>query len=96
MTNVDANVVEALFRVHYRALRAFAAGISPGDPDDSVQEALVRLFSRVSETPVEDPIAYLRRTIANIAIDNARRERSNRKALERVAGAGTTTFTPFP
>src|SRR5205823_4802816 len=66
----DAAVFERL----YPALRRFAAATGPieTDPDDLVQEAVSRVLRRHALTDLDDPGAYLRRTIANLASNERR------------------------
>lgn len=56
-----------LFEDQYEGLRRFAAVTAPMDiePDDLLQDALVRVLSRGPLSDRDNPVAYLRRTIVN-------------------------------
>lgn len=77
-----------LIEDRYEDLRRFAAVTASRDiePDDLLQEALVRVFSKGSLSEREHPVAYLRRTIVNLAIDEARRRDSRRTAMGKWTG----------
>lgn len=64
----------------YPSLRRFAAVVSSsdGDPDDLLQSALEKLLRLRAD--VDDPAAYLRRTILNL-------ESNRRRGLGRLRGA---------
>jgi RNA polymerase sigma-70 factor (ECF subfamily) len=71
----------------YPSLRRFASMVrAPGeDGNDLVQEALVRTLRRKgSLIDIENPGAYLRRTILNLARSNRRRDTRQRQALARL------------
>lgn len=59
----------------YGPLWRFAAvvGSKPDEPDDLVQEAFFRVLRRGRLSDLEEPLAYLRRTILNLASNNRRR-----------------------
>ena len=63
-----------LFEELYPGLRRFAAATAPreADPDDLVQEAVARVLRRHPLSELDDPGAYLRRTIANLASNQRR------------------------
>lgn len=74
----------------YPDLRRFAAVVGSSDiePDDLVQEALVRSLEQKKLLEVEDPGAYLRRIVVNLASNRRRklgRWRSVKPQLERDA-----------
>jgi RNA polymerase sigma-70 factor (ECF subfamily) len=77
---------DELFRVLYPGLRRFAAAVGrlEVDPDDLVQDALVRVLRRGTLSELDDPLAYLRRTIVNLAADRRRGFGRLRRALTRV------------
>lgn len=77
-----------LIRQLYPALRRIAAVAGPVDvePDDLVQEALVRTLAKRQLTELTNPIAYLRRTIVNLASNQRRRATRRRRAMERLGG----------
>lgn len=70
----------------YPALRRIAAVAGPvdGEPDDLVQEALLRTLSKQPLTELDSPLAYLRRAIVNLASNERRGAARRRKALERL------------
>ena len=79
----------------YEELRRFATvtafrGI---DPDDLLQEALVRVLSQGSLSEREQPLAYLHRTIVDLAIDHARRRELRRTAIGKWTGTDATVDT---
>ena len=78
----------------YQPLRRFAAVVGRPDiePDDLVQEAFVRTLRTRRLDELEDPGAYLRRVILNVARSQRRRFRRARHAL-RVFEASTPGST---
>ena len=86
-----------LFRALYPGLRRFAAAVGPVDvdPDDLVQDALVRVLRRGSLNRLDNPLAYLRRTILNLAADRRRGLGRMRRAFRRV-GAADTVHVDYP
>ena len=81
----DRVLVEGL----YPSLRRFAALVAPWDldPDDVLQEALVRVLTRRQLSSLEHPAAYLRRTITNLVKDERRRSRSQTRAMVTIGVA---------
>ncbi len=79
----DASVVAEL----YGPLRRFAAVTAPveSDPDDLVQDALERALRRGPLSSLENPRAYLFRTILNGASNQRRGSGRARRALNRLA-----------
>lgn len=73
----------------YPALRKIAAvaGSVDIEPDDLVQEALVRTLRRGSLSDLDNPLAYLRRTIVNLASNQRRSLSRRRKAVARLSAA---------
>jgi RNA polymerase sigma factor (sigma-70 family) len=71
----------------YPALRRIAAvaGSVDIEPDDLVQEALVRTLRRRTISDLDNPLAYLRRTIVNLASNQRRSLGRQRKAVARLA-----------
>jgi len=59
----------------YSDLRRFAAvvGDSDMDPDDLVQDALVRVISKNALSDLDNPKVYLKRTITNLCSNKRRR-----------------------
>lgn len=82
MTGDDA----ATFADLYVSLRRFAAIVrSPDmDPDDLVQEALVRALTKHSFEEFDDPAAYLRTAIVRLASNERRGAGRRRSALSRI------------
>ena len=82
----DANI----FRDIYPELRRYAAvvGSAADDPDDLVQEALVRVMRSSTLEEIRNPEAYLRRTISNMVIDRGRRRKTRRNNRHLVAVDG--------
>lgn len=76
----------AWFRAAYPRLHRIACVTAPADvePDDLVQEALVRLLRRAPGT-VEQPEAYAAATIVNLASNERRSFLRRRRAIARVA-----------
>ncbi len=72
-----------LFSELYGPLRRFAAVVGPieVDPDDLLQEAVARVLRRGRLTELDNPGAYLRRTMVNLASNYRRGMSHQRKAL---------------
>lgn len=70
----------------YPSLRRFAAVVGPAEvePDDLVQEALLRVLERGSLGRLDNPTAYLRRTMFNLASNHRRRLGRSHRVLHRV------------
>lgn len=77
---------EGTFRALYPQLRRFTAVVSASgdDPDDLVQEALMRVLARGGLADLDSPAAYLKRTILNLAADRRRSLGRGRRALSRL------------
>jgi RNA polymerase sigma factor (sigma-70 family) len=88
---------DEVFRALYPGLRRFAAAVGPieVDPDDLVQDAVVRVLRRGALADLDDPQAYLRRTIVNLASDRRRGFGRLRRALGRV-DRGDVTASEYP
>ena len=74
----------ALIDQLYGPLRRYASAIRPPgeDANDFVQEAIVRtLRHKGSLSALENPGAYLRRTILNLVLDHRRREGRRLRAM---------------
>lgn len=71
----------------YPALRRIAAvaGSVDVEPDDLVQEALMRVLRKGSISDLDDPLAYLRKTIVNLASNQRRKLGRRRKAVARLS-----------
>lgn len=70
----------------YPGLRRIAAVAGPIDvePDDLVQEALVRTLAKRRLSELDIPDAYLRRAIVNLASNQRRSAARRHKAMERL------------
>ncbi len=66
------------------------------DPDDLVQEAMVRVLGLGQLTIHDDLGAYLRRTVLNIAASHARKAGRGKKAMARVGPSPTTDTPSYP
>jgi len=71
----------------YPTLRRIAAVAGPVEmePDDLVQEALVRTLGRRKLTELDNPTAYLRATIVNLASNHRRGLARRRRAVARLS-----------
>jgi RNA polymerase sigma-70 factor (ECF subfamily) len=71
----------------YPSLRKIAAvaGSVDVEPDDLVQEALVRTLKRGPLTDLDNPLAFLRKTIVNLASNQRRSLGRKRKAFGRLS-----------
>lgn len=80
----DTEALDALIRRHWEPLLRYAASIAPevSDPQDLVQEALVRLWSRRSELDVTGNLAaLLYRITRNLALNEQRRRQVRTRSL---------------
>lgn len=86
-----------LVRELYPSLRRFAAVVGPAEiePDDLVQEALVRVLERRSLSELDAPAAYLRRSMYNLAANHRRSFMRRRRALNRL-GAQQPVAPEYP
>jgi RNA polymerase sigma-70 factor (ECF subfamily) len=85
---------DQLFASLYPGLRRFAAIADlGGDPDDLVQEAVARTLRRQHLSDLEQPAAYLRRTILNLASNRRRSLARWRVAVTRL-GPGAEALEP--
>lgn len=82
LTTDDTDLIRDL----YPQLRRFAAVVGPSevDPDDLVQEALVKTIRRQPLGALEYPSSYLWKVIANLATDHRRSLGRRRRALNRI------------
>jgi DNA-directed RNA polymerase specialized sigma24 family protein len=83
----EETIQECLARL-YPSMRRFAAVVAPREvaPDDLLHDALVALL-RSAHGQIDDPGAYLRRTMLNLASNHRRRFGRARRASDRL-GAG--------
>lgn len=85
----DPSVVEDLYRERGRQLWAFGRrlGLQPEECDDAVQEAHLRLWTRLADgAAVDDPAAWLFRVFYRLAMDRHRLSRRVRDLLDRWPG----------
>ena len=87
-----------LFAELYGPLRRFAAVVGPieVDPDDLLQEAVARVLRRRRLTDLDQPGAYLRRTIVNLASNYRRSLASRRRALARLQTSAVPSEDVYP
>ena len=80
----------------YKPLHRFAAVTAPADlePDDLLQEALVMVLRRGPLSQLEQPGAYLRQTMVNLAASHNRRMGRRHRALARVWGSQDQAPSP--
>ena len=83
-----------LIRSLYPLLRRFAAVVGSADiePDDLVQDALMRALRHGPLTDLDNPSAYLRTCICNLAKDTRRSLGRRRRAYSTVAGTMSEGF----
>src|SRR5688500_8984381 len=83
---------DQLFAELYPSLRRFAAVADvDGDPDDLVQEAVARTLRRHPLSELDNPGAYLRRTMLNLASNRRRGLARFRVAVTRLGRPGEET-----
>ncbi len=87
-----------LFAELYRPLRRFAAVVGPieVDPDDLLQEAVARVLRRRRLTELDNPGAYLRRTIVNLASNHRRNLAYRRQALAKLEVSTSAASDVYP
>ncbi len=81
---------QQLIRELYPSLRGYARVVAPAEmePEDLVQEAFLQMLRRNQRTQIDNPGAYLRRTMVNLASNQRRRLGRQRKALPLLASPG--------
>lgn len=84
-----------LVRRLYPKLRRFAAVVAPSDvdPDDLVQEALVKTLRAHRLVDLEYPSAYLWKAMSSLAADHRRRSGRRRAAFARLPSRGDYSDT---
>lgn len=84
---------ENIFAAVYPGLRRFAAvvGAMEDDPDDLVQDALVRTLRGGDLGRFDSPMAYLRRVVVNLASDRRRSLGRRRRAPGRIGATASVT-----
>jgi RNA polymerase sigma-70 factor (ECF subfamily) len=87
-----------LFAELYPSLRRFAAVVGPieVDPDDLLQEATARVLRKHRLTALDNPGAYLRRTMVNLASNHRRSLAVRRRALTRLAAGSQVAGDEYP
>lgn len=87
-----------LFRAIYPALHRLACVVCPPerDPEDLVQEALVRTLRRGPLIELDAPLAYLRRAVVNLAANERRSLGRLRKAAPRLATTDEAEPAAYP
>jgi DNA-directed RNA polymerase specialized sigma24 family protein len=88
---------EELLRRIYPSLRRLAAVVGGGEiePEDLLQEAVARALRLGSLSALEEPAAYLSRTIVNLASNSRRRFARRRWALSRMGAAFSAGSGPI-
>ena len=89
MTRTQASQLDEesrLFADLYGPLRRFAAVVGPieMDPDDLLQEAVAQVLRRRRLTDLDEPGAYLRKAMVNLASNYRRSFARERRALSRL------------
>lgn len=97
-TEGSSTDIDVWFRAAYPRLRRFAAVVAPPTvaPDDLVQDALVRILRLGSITGLDDPTAYLCRTMANLASDRRRRWHRGQNARARLGARDSVVENTYP
>jgi RNA polymerase sigma factor (sigma-70 family) len=82
----------------YGSLRRFAAVVAPPtlEPDDLVQEALVRALRLRRLQDLDNAGAYLRRTMLNIASNSRRSSTRQRRAMARLTRGAEPAADTYP
>ena len=97
-TQASLDEESRLFAELYPQLRRFAAVVGPieMDPDDLLQEAVVRVLRRHPLTALDAPGAYLRKTMVNLASNHRRSFAGERRALLRLQDSATPEGDVYP
>jgi RNA polymerase sigma factor (sigma-70 family) len=66
------------------------------DPDDLLQEAVARVLRRRRLADLDQPDAYLRRTMVNLASNERRSFARERRALARLGASAETGGDSYP
>ncbi|HSG79568.1 MAG TPA: sigma-70 family RNA polymerase sigma factor [Acidimicrobiia bacterium] len=87
-----------IFSECYLRLRRFAAVVGPDecDPDDLLMEAVTRTLRRHRLDELDEPAAYLRRTILNLASNERRGFAVRRTALRRLVAGRRDQTDDYP
>jgi RNA polymerase sigma factor (sigma-70 family) len=94
----DQNEESRVFAELYPSLRRFAAVVGPieTDPDDLLQEAVVRTLRHHHLDELDHPDAYLRRAIVNLASNERRSFATRRRMLNRFTADTTMSTDDYP
>lgn len=89
---------EDVFRPMYPAMRRFAAVAAPMDveAEDLLQDALVATLRRHRLVDLDDPAAYLRKVMVNLASNHRRRDASRWRALRLLEASPPTAEQIYP
>jgi len=95
---VAAERVVVLLRHSYGELRRFAAVAAPSEmaPDDLVHDAIVSVLRSNGFDGVELPVAYLKRTMLNLASNERRRLGRRRRAVLRLEREARDVDDAYP
>ena len=93
LCQTDADLVAGL----YPGLRSFASVVAPPqeDPNDLVQEALLRTLRHGSLSRLDHPKAYLRTAIYHLAVSARRHWAAERNAVVQVVARDVTLDDPL-
>lgn len=85
---------EALFHSLFPGLRRFATVVAPSgsDPDDLLQEALVRTLAKSALTELEDPARYLQLVMVRLSSNERRRRAREGSAMLRLPADRATVI----
>jgi len=88
---------ERVFAEIYPALRRFAGAVSEPtvDPDDLVQEAIVRTLRGAQLSELDDPASYLRRAVLNLA-RNQHRDTTRQAEILQTIQPATASVDSYP
>jgi RNA polymerase sigma-70 factor (ECF subfamily) len=86
-----------VFEALYPALRRFAAVVGDSDvePDDLVQEALAATLARCQLNDLDNPLAYLKRSIVNASANHRRHQSVARRYSPKLIRQ-RATFDSYP
>lgn len=93
LDRTDTSLIASL----YPHLRSFASVVAPPheDPNDLVQEALLRTLRRGPLSELEYPKAYLRAAIYHLAVSSRRRWASQQRGLVQIAATVEAPQDPW-
>lgn len=93
LDQVETSLVASL----YPALRSFASVVAPAgeDPNDLVQEALLRTLRKGPLSRLEFPKAYLRTAIYHLAVSEHRHRAAKHDALSQIVVASELPEDPW-